>query len=331
MTVYLLPWDTKRNLMDEANNLYDEAGTFDCIQEGDLVAIKLHVGELGNPHYVQPFFVHDIARRVMEAGGKPFLTDSNTAYNAMRSNAYDHMTTALMNGFSMAPFIVADGLKSENYRTVPTKGILKEIEVSGAIAEADAMIVVTHCKGHELSGFGGAIKNLGMGCTPKSGKFRQHRTVGIEIDTTKCSGCGKCKEVCPINLPEIIEGKARNTSPLCMRCPVCKQNCPMEAISFVHQENLCKALASAAYGVLSTFKPKKVSYVSFARNITPNCDCLPNPGEVIMKDVGIFASDSPVSIDAAFLQSIDYEVFNESSHVDCMAQVKEAKALGIKG
>ena len=331
MTVYLLPWDTKRNLMDEANDLYDEAGTFDCIKEGDLVAIKLHVGELGNPHYVQPFFVHDIARRVMEAGGKPFLTDSNTAYNAMRSNAYDHMTTALMNGFSMAPFIVADGLKSENYRTVPTKGILKEIEVSGAIAEADAMIVVTHCKGHELSGFGGAIKNLGMGCTPKSGKFRQHRTVGIEIDTTKCSGCGKCKEVCPINLPEIIEGKARNTSPLCMRCPVCKQNCPMEAISFVHQENLCKALASAAYGVLSTFKPKKVSYVSFARNITPNCDCLPNPGEVIMKDVGIFASDSPVSIDAAFLQSIDYAVFNEASHVDCMVQVQESKAVGIKG
>ncbi len=331
MTVYLLPWDTKRNLMDEANHLYDEAGTFDCIKEGDLVAIKLHVGELGNPHYVQPFFVHDIARRVMEAGGKPFLTDSNTAYNAMRSNAYDHMTTALINGFSMAPFIVADGLKSENYRTVPTKGTLKEIEVSGAIAEADAMIVVTHCKGHELSGFGGAIKNLGMGCTPKSGKLRQHRTIGIEIDTTKCSGCGKCKEVCPTNLPEIIEGKARNTSPLCMRCPFCKQNCPMEAINFVHQDNLCKALASAAYGVLSTFKPKKVSYVSFARNITPHCDCLPNPGEVLMKDVGIFASDSPVSIDAGFLQMIDYKVFNEASNVDCMVQVQEAKRLGIKG
>ena len=331
MTVYLAPWDTKLNLMAEAERLYDSAGTFDCIQKGDLVAVKLHVGELGNPYYVQPFFVHDIARRVREAGGKPFLTDSNTYYNAMRSNACDHMVTALMNGFNMAPFIVADGLKSENYRTVPTNGMLKEIEVSGAIAEADAMIVVTHCKGHELSGFGGAIKNLGMGCTPKSGKFRQHRTVGIEIDTTKCIGCGKCKEICAMNLPEIIEGKARNTSPLCMRCPMCKQECPMEAISFTHQENLCTALASAAYGVLSTFKPNKVSYVSFAKNITPNCDCLPNPGEIAMKDVGIFASDSPVSIDAAFLSMIDYKVFNEASSVDCMLQVKEAKALGIEG
>jgi uncharacterized Fe-S center protein len=241
------------------------------------------------------------------------------------------MVTALMNGFSMAPFIVADGLRSENYRTVPTKGILKEIEVSGAIAEADAMIVVSHDKGHELSGFGGALKNLGMGCTSRSGKLRQHRTVGLEIDQTKCIGCGKCKETCEMNLPEIIEGKARNTSASCMRCPLCKHGCPMEAISFIHQENICRALASAAYGVLSTFKARKVSYVSFAKNITSYCDCLPNPGEIIMKDIGIFASDSPVSIDAAFLSMIDYETFNEASNVDCMLQIREAKALGIKG
>jgi uncharacterized Fe-S center protein len=331
MTVHLVPWDTKRNLMNEANRLYDAAGTFDCIRKGDLVAVKLHVGELGNPYYVQPLFVHDIVRGVKEAGGKPFLTDSNTYYHAQRNNAYDHMITALTNGFNMAPFIVADGLKSENYRMVKTKGILEEIEVSGAIAEADAMIVVSHCKGHELSGFGGAIKNLGMGCASRAGKLRQHRTVGLEIDADKCSGCGKCKETCEMHLPEIIEGKARNTSPLCMRCPICVQNCPLEAISFTHQGDLCRALASAAYGVLSTFKPNKVSYVSFAKDITLYCDCLPNPGEVVMKDVGIFASDSPVSIDAAFLGMIDYKVFNDESHVDCMLQVDAAKALGIKG
>lgn len=105
----------------------------------------------------------------------------------------------------------------------------------------------------------------------------------------------------------------------------------MEAISFTHQENLCRALASAAYGVLSTFKPNKVSYVSFARDITPNCDCLPNPGEAVMKNVGIFAADSPLSIDAAFLKTIDYKVFNEASNVDCMLQIQEAKTIGIKG
>ncbi len=331
MTVYFVPWDASQNLLSEAERLYEKAGTFNCIQKGDLVAIKLHVGELGNPSYVQPFFIHDIIRKVKQAGGKPFLTDSNTYYMAQRHNAYDHMQTALMNGFNMAPFIVADGLKSENFRTVKTKGILPEIEVSGAIAEADAMIVVSHCKGHELSGFGGAIKNLGMGCTSRAGKLRQHRVVGLQIDQTKCNGCGKCKTICPLELPEIIEGKACNTSPLCMRCPMCRDECPLEAISFVDQENICKALASAALGVLSTFNPGKVSYVNFAKDITQYCDCLPSPGAPIMNDLGIFSSDSPVSADAAFLGMAGYKLFNKLSGIDCMLQVTEAKNLGIPG
>jgi uncharacterized Fe-S center protein len=331
MVVHFVPWDTSLDLMKEANLLYDAAGTFDCVEKGDLVAVKLHVGELGNPYYVQPFFVHDIVRRVKEAGGKPFLTDSNTYYEAQRHNAVDHMANALTNGFNMAPFIVADGLNSENYRTVPTKGIINEIEVSGAIAEADAMIVVSHDKGHELAGYGGAIKNLGMGCTPRAGKLRQHRTVGIQIDTSKCTGCGKCKDACPLDIPEIIEGKARNTSKECMRCPMCIDACPMDAISYVDKPNLGRALASAAYGVLSTFKPGKVSYVSFAKDITEYCDCLSGPGRIVMDDVGIFASDSPVSVDAAFLSMIDYKVFNDAYKVDCMVQVQEAKKLGIEG
>lgn len=331
MNVHFVPWDTSKNLLNETGLLYDEAGTFDCVKKGDLVAVKLHVGELGNPNYVQPVFVHDIVRRVKDAGGKPFLTDSNTLYCAQRSNALDHMDTALMNGFGGAPFIVADGLKGENYRIVETKGMLDEIEVSGAIAEADSMIVISHCKGHELSSFGGAMKNLGMGCTPGAGKLRQHRTVGLQIDTSKCIGCGKCKAACDLHIPDIIEGKARNTSTKCMRCPMCIGACPMKAISFVHKENLSKALASAAYGVLSTFKRGRVSYVSFARNITRYCDCLPNPGENMMKDIGIFASNSPVSVDGAFLELADYKVLNESSEVDCMLQVQETKALGIKG
>jgi uncharacterized Fe-S center protein len=331
MTVHFVPWNPSFNLLTELERLYDSAGTFNCIQKGDLVAIKLHVGELGNPNYIQPVFVHDIVRRVQAAGGKPFLTDSNTLYWAQRHNALDHMETAALNGFHMAPFLVADGLKSENYRTVKTKGILDEVEVAGAIAEADAMIVVSHCKGHELSGFGGAIKNLGMGCTPQTGKLRQHRAVGIEIDQSKCVGCGKCKEACPQHLPEIIEGKAHNTSPLCMRCPICIGACPMEAISFTHKEDLSRALASAAYGVLSTFGENKVSYINFARDISQHCDCLPNPGENVIGDIGVFASDSAVSIDGAFLSKADYKLFNEAAHVDCMTQVQEAKALGLKG
>ena len=331
MTVHLVPWDTSRNLLSRTEKLYEAAGTLDCVSEGDLVAVKLHVGELGNPYYVQPFFVHQIVQKIREAGGKPFLTDSNTYYLAQRNNAVDHFQTAAANGFGFCQFISAEGLRSESGRLVKTKGILKEVEVSGAIAEADAMIVVSHDKGHALTGFGGAVKNMGMGCTTRAGKLRQHRTVGLKIDESKCNGCGLCRKVCEMSLPEIVGKKAKNVSKECMRCPVCAEACPKGAISLIEKNNLGKALASASYGVLSTFKKNKVSYVSFAENITQFCDCVPSPGHIVMDDIGIFASDSPVSVDAAFLQNMDHKIFDEAYDVDSWEQVKELKALGIPG
>lgn len=331
MTVHLVPWDTSRDLLRQAGELYAAAGTLDCVGEGDLVAIKLHVGELGNPYYVRPFFVHDLVRRVREAGGRPFLTDSNTYYHAQRNNAVDHHATAMANGFGFCQFIAADGLRSENSRAVGTKGILREIEVSGAIAEADAMIVVSHDKGHELTGFGGAIKNLGMGCATRAGKLRQHRTVGLEIDEALCIGCGACRRACEMGLPEIVGNKARNASEECMRCPACASACPTGAISLVEKDNLGRALASAAYGVLSTFRAKKASFVSFAVDITQSCDCLPSPGRVMLDDVGILAADSPVSVDAAFLRMAGHAAFDEAYGVDSWTQVRELKKLGVPG
>jgi uncharacterized Fe-S center protein len=331
LVVYFVPWDANQNLILEAERLYEKAGTFNNIVKGDLVAVKLHVGELGNPNYIQPFFLHQIIQKIKAVGGKPFFTDSNTYYLAERHNAYDHIQTALMNGYNMAPFIAADGLKSENSHTVKTRGILNEIQVAGAIVEADAMVVVSHCKGHELSGFGGAIKNLAMGCTSRAGKLVQHRSVDLEVDQTKCSGCGTCKNVCPNNFPEIENGKARITSELCMRCPICRSECPLNAIKLVNQENICKALASAALGVIETFQPKKISYINFAKDITRHCDCLSSPGAPIMNDVGIFAANSPASIDAAFLKKIDYQLLNKLSNVNCMTQITEAINIGIPG
>ena len=134
-----------------------------------------------------------------------------------------------------------------------------------------------------------------------------------------------------MGLPEIIGGKARNVSPECMRCPMCSSLCPNKAIELHDLENVSKALASASLGVLSTFKKDKVTYVSFAKDITEFCDCLPGPGKIVMDDIGIFAADSPVSVDAAFLNMADYEIFNKAYGVDCFEQLKEAKKIGIKG
>jgi uncharacterized Fe-S center protein len=283
MTVHFTPWNSSNNLLQEASRLYEAAGTFDCIQKGDLVAIKIHTGELGNPYYVQPFFVNDLARKVREHGGKPFLTDSNTLYFAQRHNALDHTETALMNGFCGAPFIVADGLKGENYRTVKTNGILSEIEVSGAIAEADAMIVVSHCKGHEISGFGGAIKNLGMGCTPPEGKLRQHRVVGIEIDQTKCTGLRNMQNHLPPAPAPNLRRQAHNTSPLCMRCPCACPNRPHGSHLLDPQRMTSSApILSPALGVISPSIHKQNQLHQLRQRHHPICDCLPNPGEIVM-------------------------------------------------
>ncbi|MFW6178720.1 MAG: DUF362 domain-containing protein, partial [Desulfohalobiaceae bacterium] len=174
--VFLTPWKAGGNMLEKTERLYTESGILDVVQKGDAVAIKLHVGELGNPNYVRPFFVKQILDMVQEKGGRPFLTDTSTLYPLLRTNALEHMQTAVANGFGFAPFIVADGLKSENKVSVPSRdtSLLSEVEVAGAVHQADAMIVVSHVKGHPLTGFGGAVKNLAMGCVSKKSKLDQH-------------------------------------------------------------------------------------------------------------------------------------------------------------
>jgi uncharacterized protein len=326
-SVNYIPWDTRANLLEETSRLYENSGTLDCVDEGDLVAIKINVGELGNPYFVHPFFVRQVIDLVKEQGAKPFITDSNTYFGKFRTNAVDHADNAIINGFNGAPFITADGLKGENYRTVNTKGILDEIELSGAIIEADSMIVMSHVKGHSLTGFGGAIKNIAIGCASKKGMLRQHRTVDLEIDKELCKGCGVCVSACPWSLSRVRDNIAVNDSEWCLRCPACRDACPENAIKVVNLDNLSKAMASAAYGVLSTFKKGKVSYINFVRDITQFCDCHSDPGNIVMDNIGIFASDSPVSIDAAFLTMANYKILNDIHKVNCLTQVSELKRL----
>ena len=291
------------------------------------MAIKLHVGELGNPHYVPPYFIYRLAEGIRAAGGKPFLTDSNTYYHGMRANACDHMENAFLNGYGGLPFIAADGLRSENFRSVKTKGILDEIEVSGAIAEADAMIVVSHDKGHVLTA-GGAIKNLGMAARP-GGNGDTGRSGSLSTRTGVTAAVSASRPARWAAGDRRWQGPERFAE--CMRCPMCSSLCPNKAIELHDLENVSKALASASFGVLSTFKKNKVSFVSFAKDISEFCDCLPGPGKIVMDDIGIFAADSPVSVDAAFLNMADYMFFNKAYGVDCFEQLKEAKKLGIKG
>jgi uncharacterized Fe-S center protein len=331
MTVYFVKWEPDRKMIERCMTLYDAAGVFDVVEKGDLVAIKLHVGEYGNPTHIKPAYVREIANRVRDRGGKPFLTDTCTLYRNRRHNAVDHMETAMAHGFGdVSPFVVADGLQSENGVAVPTKGIFENVEVAGALAEADAMIVVTHVKGHGAAGMGGAIKNLGMGGTTREGKRAQHRSVGLEVIAENCQGCGNCVDSCIMDAITIVDEKVHVDDDNCMCCGFCVDECENDALRQKDPSAIMRALASATYGVLSTFDPDKVSYVSFATNITLFCDCAPNPGEIVHPDIGVYASKSPVSIDAAVMKEIG-KLFEKKHGLDATEQVKELKDLGVEG
>jgi hypothetical protein len=331
-TVFFTPWGHGSNMMNKAAKLYEESGLFDVVQPGDKVAVKLHVGELGNPNYIRPFFLKQIVDEVKARGGKPFLTDTCTYYPLKRNNAIDHMETAVANGFGFAPFIVADGLMSENGIMVDSPDpLLSEVEVAGAIHQADAMIVVSHFKGHGLTGFGGAIKNLGMGGVTQKSKLDQHRLLDLVIDEQACQACGTCVDACWFGLPRIENDCVVIDSPLCMRCPICSSTCPEGAITLENREKLPQGLAVAAKAVLDTFDAGKVACINFATDISTECDCAPIPGQMMGQDVGIFASSSALSVDAAGLASIDYQKLNELHSQDCHQQVRKMVELGTPG
>ncbi|RLG70987.1 MAG: 4Fe-4S ferredoxin [Methanobacteriota archaeon] len=330
MVVHFTPWNPEKNMFRMVEKLYESSKIFDMVDDGDLVAVKLHVGEWGAVNTPEPIFIHGIVERVKSRGGKPFLTDSCTYYRGMRNNAVDHAANALANGYNSAPFISADGLRGENGVRVATRGVLDAVDVAGVIAGADAMVVVTHAKGHPTACFGGAVKNVGMGCTTREAKLVQHRCVELRVDPERCTGCGTCVEVCPYQIPKIVDGKAVIDSPRCMRCPICSSNCPSGAIKIEKRENIDKALASAVYAVLSTFKPGKVCYITFAKGITPLCDCVPGSGRPIHPDLGVYVSNSIIEVDAAVLKHLA-PVLDARHGGDSWAQIKELKKLGLEG
>jgi len=331
-TVYFTEWSQTANMLEKTGLVCREAKIFDVVDPGDKVAVKVHVGELGNPNYVKPFFVKYIIDEIKARGAKPFLTDTTTYYPLKRNNAVDHMETAVANGFAFAPFIVADGLVGQEGIAVTSQDpLLSEIEVAGAIYHADAMIVVSHFKGHPLAGFGGAIKNLAMGCVTKKTKLAQHRLLDLVVDETLCKNCGTCMEACWFHLPRVENDVAVVDSPECMRCPICSSACPEGAISLQNRNDLPAGLAVAARGVCSTFDSGKVSYVSFANDISTVCDCAPISGEKFSEDVGVFAGHSALSIDAAASRRIDMDRLSELHGVNSLYQLIKMSSLGDPG
>ncbi len=317
----------KTSTIAKVERLIARLGMENFVKPGDLVAIKIHFGELGNDSFVSPVFMRKIADAVRAAGGRPFFTDTNTLYSGSRSNAVQHCETAIAHGFDFAvcgaPIIIADGIKSNDWREVPINSKwFKTVKIAGGILDADALIVVSHFKGHDQAGFGGAIKNLGMGCAPKAGKKDQH-SLRFIIKSDKCTGCFTCASVCPSQAVQKVEAapasdaaaapisgsgtaagsvlRAEIDPRLCIGCGECQGRCPSHAISQdwdVDMTEFAERLAESAYGAVKD-KIDKVLYMNFVTRVSPDCDCAPWSDSPIVADQGILASTDPVAIDAA--------------------------------
>jgi uncharacterized Fe-S center protein len=299
------------NLLDKVGRLFDRAGLADLIRPQDLVAVKLHFGERGNLAFIRPQFVRQIVDRIRAAGGKPFLTDAGTLYVGSRANAVDHVETALANGFAYAtvdaPVVIADGLKGHDYVTVPI-GLkhFKEARVASAAYQADALIAVTHFKGHEATGFGGVLKNIGMGLGTRAAKQAMHSDVLPKVDPEKCVACGRCTEWCPAGAITVDE-TARIDPEKCMGCGECTITCIEGAVEISwkgESSTLQEKIAEYVYAVLKN-KQGKAGFISFVVDVSPNCDCCNYNDAPIVPDVGILASTDPVAIDQACVDLVN--------------------------
>lgn len=302
----------EKSLVKKTEDLFERAKFGELIEKGDLVAVKVHFGERGNTAFLSPVFVRAVVKKIKACGGKPFLTDANTLYVGSRSNAVDHLRLAAEHGFGLetvgAPLVIADGLTGRDYAEIKTGGRhFKTVKIGAAVHHADALIVLTHFKGHGMTGFGGALKNVGMGLGCRSAKQMMHSDVRPQIDLSKCTGCGRCALWCPGGAISVADKKASIDLEKCTGCGECRVSCREQAVSIdwegrpdVVQEKIVEYVKGILQG-----KKDKSELMNFVINVTPDCDCWEFSGKAIVPDIGVLASLDPVAIDQASVDLIN--------------------------
>lgn len=287
--------------------LIRKAGIAQLNLEGQFVAIKIHFGELGNVSYLRPNYARAVVDVVKELGGKPFLTDCNTLYPGSRKNALEHLYCAWENGFTPltvgCPILIGDGLKGTDDIEVPVQGgeYVKNAKIGRAVMDADVIISLTHFKGHEATGFGGALKNLGMGCGSRAGKKEQHNNGKAYVQQELCRGCRRCMRECA-NDGLVFDAENRKMhvdKEHCVGCGRCVGACNFDAIDFEDPNSnqmLNYRIAEYAKAVVDG-RPQ--FHISMVMDISPNCDCHEENDAPILPDVGMFASFDPLALDQA--------------------------------
>ncbi len=286
--------------------LLEASKVLDCVRAGDEVAVKMHFGEKGNTGYVKPEYVKVICDDISGRKAAPLLTDTNTLYHGMRAITEEHLAIARDHGFSKeragAEVVIPDDNASSNVAEIRVGG--KFIEVAKVVSfflKADAFVGIAHFKGHLMAGFGGALKNIGMGCATREGKLAQHSEVAPYIDIKKCELCGACVEACPAQAIYLKGHQVVIDGSKCIGCASCIAACTRNAVEIDWESggsDFQEKMVEYAKAVLGT-RQGRSAFINFALKITKECDCLALDDPRIVPDIGIFASEDPVSIDKA--------------------------------
>lgn len=299
------------NLLDKAYKLVKAAGIEDIDFKNKFVAIKIHFGEPGNLAYIRPNYAAKIVKLIKELGGMPFLTDANTLYSGRRANAIDHLEAAMENGFNPMAVgcnvIIADGLKGTDYREIEiNQKHCKTAKIGTAIADADIIISMNHFKGHEMTGFGGALKNLGMGSGSRGGKLEMHSASQPELDKDKCKSCGQCLKSCAQSAMSFdSKRKSQIDYEKCVGCGQCVAVCQFDAVKVIWNESADTANEKISEYTYAVIKDKPNFHISFIMNVSPNCDCWDLNDMAIVPDIGIAASYDPVALDMACVDLVN--------------------------
>ena len=314
--------DVHENLQQKLTRLMKTAGMGDIDFQDKFVAIKLHFGEPGNLAFLRPNWARTVADFVKERGGKPFLTDCNTLYVGGRKNALDHMDSAMLNGFNPmttgCQIIIADGLKGSDEAEVPVAGgeYVKNAKIGRAVMDADVFISLTHFKGHEEAGFGGCLKNIGMGCGSRAGKMEQHNAGKPHVAQKHCIGCGQCRKICAHGAPIIENGKAHIDHDKCVGCGRCIAVCPKNAVQINWDETTINLNRKIAEYTKAVVDGRPCFHISLVIDVSPNCDCRPENDMAIVPNVGMFASFDPVALDMACVDAVNAQTPLRGSAAD---------------
>ena len=300
-----------KSLPQKLQHLIKKAGIGKIDFDGKFVAVKLHFGEMGNLAYLRPNYAKALCDHIKTLGAKPFVTDCNTLYVGSRKNALDHLDCAYENGYN--PFatgvhtIIADGLKGTDEVLVPVENgeYVTYAKIGTAIMDADIFISLNHFKGHEMAGFGGAIKNIGMGSGSRAGKMEMHSSGKPHVDQSLCIGCRKCAQICAHDAVAIENKLASIEEDVCKGCGRCIGACPKDAVCPASDEAndiMNYKMAEYSKAVLSG---REHFHINLVIDISPFCDCHSKNDVPIVPDVGFFASFDPVALDRACADAVN--------------------------